>query len=71
MIVTRVRNGKTQEYELKSKSTNYDTRKIFRFNEEEYNKFVEKCKIHNQNPSNVVRDLVNLYVEKYTGDGEF
>ena len=71
MIVTRVRNGKTQEYELKAKSTNYNTRKLFRFNDVEYEKFIEKCKKHNQTPSNVVRDLVKLYVEKYTGDGDF
>ena len=62
MIVHRTRNGKTQTYDLKKKETKYGARKTFRFKEDEYNKFILKCKENNETPSSVIRNLMNKYI---------
>lgn len=63
MQVSRVRNGVKQNYELKTRDIYYDIRRHYRFNSNDYNAFLNKCKENNEKSSVVIRRFMDNYVK--------
>ena len=64
MKIRRIRNNKEEIFERKEREKIYNVKKTMRFNDKEYELFVQKCKENGVVPTKVIRELMKKYVKR-------